>query len=110
MRLPVQLQRAMAAEAEATREARAKVCTCLHTVHCTYSMYNVLHCVHCTWFMYNIIFGPVIILIINSLGVLESLFGDLIINTCIVKLALNLFHISIIIWINKFKLMAWEIV
>jgi hypothetical protein len=27
VRLPVQLQRAMAAEAEAAREARAKVCT-----------------------------------------------------------------------------------
>ena len=29
VRLPVQLQRAMAAEAEATREARAKVCNIL---------------------------------------------------------------------------------
>lgn len=29
VRLPVQLQRAMAAEAEATREARAKVCVAL---------------------------------------------------------------------------------
>jgi len=31
VRLPVQLQRAMAAEAEATREARAKVCYTLYT-------------------------------------------------------------------------------
>ncbi len=31
VRLPVQLQRAMAAEAEAAREARAKVCYCAST-------------------------------------------------------------------------------
>jgi regulator of protease activity HflC (stomatin/prohibitin superfamily) len=30
VRLPVQLQRAMAAEAEAAREARAKVCSTKH--------------------------------------------------------------------------------
>jgi len=30
VRLPVQLQRAMAAEAEAAREARAKVCFCFN--------------------------------------------------------------------------------
>lgn len=35
VRLPVQLQRAMAAEAEATREARAKVCVALVTISFT---------------------------------------------------------------------------
>ena len=33
VRLPVQLQRAMAAEAEATREARAKVTNTPHKLH-----------------------------------------------------------------------------
>lgn len=40
VKLPVQLQRAMAAEAEAAREARAKACTICITVHntvCTFS-------------------------------------------------------------------------
>ena len=36
VRLPVQLQRAMAAEAEAAREARAKVC-----IQIKYHLYNI---------------------------------------------------------------------
>ena len=46
VRLPVQLQRAMAAEAEATREARAKVCSLHQHIHHKL-LYSYLICALC---------------------------------------------------------------
>ena len=40
IRLPIQLQRAMAAETEATREARAKVYRLCHTGHIFFQVFS----------------------------------------------------------------------
>ena len=65
MRLPVQLQRAMAAEAEAAREARAKVglSVCLVTIIClVYHVYLYWRCVYkCIHFSDKFSFGTIMV-------------------------------------------------